>query len=331
MDQKLFDRFTRVDELLAEAIPLLKSMAAKELVVNFPEQLDGAITLRDIYDILKDQQNKSYDIFFMSYPNDGTRATFAAGTTILDYEQGTIEAPDGTVTPMSSSLAKKDKDYMRSCAVNCNKDTIIQLDNKNKSPARADTWFKMTHQQFAKLKITTTVETKGYIHACTNPEAVHEMIGESSVSSPKIPIGVVPISTTSAIYAAEIAQNVYATENLLLHEAVDLFTVKHIAIWSEVALNYRLHFFANDDFNTTFDNSRYIGYVDLDLTTYGGQIAGAGTYYMDVSGLNLDGLDADASGEMHVALQNLSAATKQTTDKVMIDIYYEPRVAMVGM
>ena len=83
--------------------------------------------------------------------------------------------------------------------------------------------------------------------------------------------------------------------------------------------------------NTTGSSAGSRKGIGLDLTTYGGQIAGAGTYYMDVSGLNLDGLDADASGEMHVALQNLSAATKQTTDKVMIDIYYEPRVAMVGM
>jgi len=329
--EQFTDKFTRIDDLLARMIPTLEAIESRELTVKLPEPAEGDVTLKDIYNLLKEQRDASFEIFYLTYPNDGTLATFAVGTTILDFEHGTIKAPDGNVDKMSNSLSKMNKDYMRSVAINCNKDTVVQLDSNNKTPATADTWMKMTYQQFTVLRITTTVETKGYIHACTNPQAVHEMIGESSVSSSKIPIGIVPISTTSAIYAAEIAQNAYATENLLLHEAVDLFTIKHIAIWSEVALKYRLHFFANDDFNTTFDNATYIGYVDLDLVTYGAQIAGAGTYYMDVAGLNIDGVDGDASGEMHVALQNLSAATKQTTDKVMIDIYYEPRVAMVGM
>ena len=327
MDQKLFDRFTGIDEQLAEMIPLLRSMAAKELTVNFPEQLDGAISLRDIYNLLKETRDASLEIFFMTYPNDGTRATFDVGTTILNFEQGTVEAPDGNITGMSSSLVKKGKDFMRSFAINCDQDTIVRLDNDDQTPVRANTWGKMTYQQYTKARVTTTVSTTGYVHACTNPEAIHEQIGEVTIMIGREERNQLK-SDKDTHFSGAIAQNAIESENITGLTANEI-TITGISMIGDENLSYRVWLFETDDFQESdLDNDEFVEFVDLDLSANGARIAGAGAYYYAQTNLNIDYEDLDATNELHIALQNLSAGAKTAgaAGEIVLKISYIPRI-----
>ena len=135
----------------------------------------GDRTLKDIYDLMEYHHGKAYEIFFLSYPNDGTRATFGVGTTLLDFEAGTVKTAAGVVSKMSNSLKQQHKDFMRSFVINSDQDLIVQLDGNNKVPVRADVWAKMTYQRFTKVYVTATVAATGFVHASTTPENAIDM------------------------------------------------------------------------------------------------------------------------------------------------------------
>ena len=331
MDQKLFDKFTRMDEQLEAMIPLLKSMATKELVVNFPERQDGAISLRDIYDLLKETRDASLEIFFMTYPNDGTRATFAVGTTILNFEQGTVETPDGTISNMSSSLMKKNKDFMRSFAINCNRDVVVRLDNDDQTPIRANVWGKMTFQQYTKARITTVVSTTGYVHACTNPEAIHEQIGESTIAVGRQERNQAK-SLIGTHFTGALAQHAAEEENLTGLDS-NKVTITGVAVYAQQALNLRLFLFETDAFQEStaadMDDDEFIEFIDVDLATDGIKYKNAGYYYWAMTDLNIDYEDIDGSNEFHIALNNIGAVAKLASGSggnVWVKISYIPRV-----
>lgn len=101
-----------------------------------------------------------------------------------------------------------------------------------------------------------------------------------------------------------------------------------ISLQSDQNLDYRVIFWKRDIFNNTdLDLDRFCGEVELDLPTYGFQIAGAGQYYLDVRGLDIDYEDEDGTHKLHVSLMNLSATGKNAgaTGEVAIEVYYEPR------
>ena len=288
---------------------------------------DNNRTLRGLYSLFAKEFIRGYDIFFLTYPNNGTRATFSAGTTELDFAAGTIKTPDGTVDKMSTNLREQKKDFMRSFAINCDQEVVVQLDDDDKTPIRANTWGKMTYQQYTKAFVTATVSTTGYIHACTNPEAIHEQIGEATVAVGKQTITHID-SDKDTHFTTAIAQNAIETEDL-----TDLtdnkITITGIAFQAKEALNYRLWVFDTDGFaDTDLDVDQFNEYVDFDLSTNQGRIAGAGQYYFAQTGLSIDYEDEDATKELHIALQNLSAASKTAgaDGAVKMKVSYKPRL-----
>ena len=283
--------------------------------------------LASMYEIQKKEYDKNYEIFFLTYPDDGTRATFPVGTTVLDFAAGTIKSPDGSVDKMSSDLRKQDKDSMRSFAINCDQDVVVQLDTKNKSPVRANTWGKMTYQQFTKARVTTTVETTGYIHACTNPQAIHEQIGETTVAVGKETIKHID-TDKDAHFTTAIAQYAIEEENIT-GLSDNKITITGIAFQAKEALKYRLWIYDTDGFaDTDLDIDQFNEYIDIDLSTSNGQIAGANQYYYALTAISIDYEDEDATKELHLALQNLSAASKTagTDGELKMKITYKPRL-----
>ena len=139
-------------------------------------------TNRDLLTLAEYNAKKDYEIEFFTYPYDGTRATLSAGTTTIDFAQGTIRSPSGAITKLSSDLGKKKKDFLRSVTVNANEDIVVQLDENNKIPVRANNWFTETYQQFTRVKITTTTSTDVFVLASTNPKTALEMVGETTVT-----------------------------------------------------------------------------------------------------------------------------------------------------
>ena len=100
------------------------------------------------------------------------------------------------------------------------------------------------------------------------------------------------------------------------------------AIMSDQQLDYRLIFFRSDTFaNADPDIDAFRNEVELNLPGFGFQIAAAGLWYMSVNGLEMDLEDADGTSELHVALQNLSAAAKIAGPggEVVVIFTYEER------
>lgn len=99
------------------------------------------------------------DVLQLAYPNDGTRATLASGTTDLDFEAGTVMIADGTVSKMSSSLRKTGLKAMQSASIFVDQDSIIQFDAHDRMFLLANTWMHVNHYEFSRLRVTCTVNT----------------------------------------------------------------------------------------------------------------------------------------------------------------------------
>jgi len=331
MDKEQFiDKFTRIDDLLAELLPVMKKLQTGEITVQLPEGPEGQETVSDLLELLKYQHSKDYEIHFFTYPADGTRASMAAGTTILDYNGGTIKAPDGNVTKMTTSLPKQNKDFLRSCAINGDRDLIVQLDNKNKTPVKADTWFVMTYQQFTKLLITTTQTTNVFVLACTNPKAVLEMVGESTVSIGREERDQIK-SLIGTHFTGALAQYASEEENLTGLDDSEI-TITSVTAYSEQNLDMRVLLFETDGFQETtsadMDDDEFIESIHLDAPTDGIRYKNANGYYVSATDLNIDYEDLDASGELHVALEIVGPTAKLASGSggnVWLKFSYIPR------
>ncbi len=128
-----------------------------------------------------------------------------------------------------------------------------------------------------------------------------------------------------AHFTGAIAQNAIESENITGLIANHIKIVG-LAIQSDQALAYRLIFWRKDTFDDAdLDIDEFIADQELDLVTYGFQVAGAGQYYMFVDGLDIDVQDADTTYEIHVSLQNLSVTAKNAgaTGEVRIVFFYQ--------
>jgi len=126
-------------------------------------------------------------------------------------------------------------------------------------------------------------------------------------------------------FTGAINQNATEEENIT-GLASSKIIINSIAILSDQLLNYRVILFSQDTFdNADLDVDSFWGEIGLDLPSYGFQIAGAGKYYMAVTGLNIPYEDKDGSEELHIALQNLSATAKNAgaTGEVVLEVHYE--------
>ena len=112
------------------------------------------------------------DIWQLSYPRDGTRATLGAGTTTIDFDAGTIVDSAGAVTQMSSSLRKHGKEFMQSVALTADHDVVIGFDQHDKIPVRAHAWYHGNQQEFTQLRVMTTEPTDVFVTVSTAPALI---------------------------------------------------------------------------------------------------------------------------------------------------------------
>ena len=186
--QQFMDRLSRVDELLE----LLVAKPAGELTVEIPalpDPLPVTFPLADplpvtfpLTDPLPVALAPPADPFILAYPGDGTRATIAAGTTTINFKTGSVKAPDGTITTLSSSLDLASKNFMRSVVINTDAAIVIQMDSRDKIPARAGAWAQLQDTEFEKLYITATTDTEIFVSASTAAKSVITVSGGVSVA-----------------------------------------------------------------------------------------------------------------------------------------------------
>tara|TARA_Y100000034_G_scaffold9879_1_gene10465 strand:+ start:1472 stop:1903 length:432 start_codon:yes stop_codon:yes gene_type:complete len=132
-------------------------------------------------------------------------------------------------------------------------------------------------------------------------------------------------SAKGSHFTGAIAQNAQEAEDLT-GLAWNKIVIRGVMIQADQQLRFRVIFWAKDSLDDTdLDADAYIGEVEVDLVAYGYQIAGANQYYLDIRGLALDYQDEDSTNELHISLQNLSAAAKNAgaTGEVVVEISYE--------
>ncbi len=191
--QQFKDTFTRTDELLE----LLLEKPAGEVTVEIPALPDPLPVIFDLADPLPVHIfspvplpvmfefpasmpvtfGPPEDPFILAYPNDGTYATIGAGMTTINFKTGTVKSPAGVIADLSSSLDLAKKDFMRSVVVDADRAVVIQLDSRDKAPAKAGSFSVLEDTEFEKLYITATEDTTIYVAASTNPKSVITLSG----------------------------------------------------------------------------------------------------------------------------------------------------------
>lgn len=166
--QKLFDIPTDRDEIL------------REILIELKGRTHPVGGISKMVEITQAREDRDLNIVFFTYPYTGATATFAAGTTELDFESGTIMSTAGTVTNMQHSLRSEGKDFLRSLYINTDKAISVQMDTGDKIFVDESKDFQGTYFQFKKVKITCTEDTQIFVLACTNPEAILTLIDKAS-------------------------------------------------------------------------------------------------------------------------------------------------------
>lgn len=299
LEEGFIDKFTRMDNIMLRMMLAVEKLQVEGITVQMPAP---------------DEKEKPSITLIRTIPDDGEQYfTFGEDNNFIDFEKGYIKEGDGTVTKMKDILPLNET--IKSLMIYATRDSTIDFgEGSGLIPIIANTWMSFDGINIKSLyyRHTTSAIIESYVTiiAATTPGGISAAIDPKYDGIHWCAIG------TSGIYAAEIAQNAISYEDISVDG--NAYEISHIIISSEANLSFRLWFFDKDDHPGTF-----AGFVDFDIPTYGDRIAGAGLYYLDVSGLSMKGIDGDYSSEMHIGLQNLSATQKETTDSVTIDIYYK--------
>lgn len=142
------------------------------------------------------------------------------------------------------------------------------------------------------------------------------------------------VSDKDSHFTGAIAQNASEEENITLPTALDGVNgnargiIRGVTIVSDQGLDWELYFFGSDLFSETsdMDTDGYLGRCKFTATTDGIQIGGTGNFYYYKDGLEIPYLDADKTGELHVALVNRSATGKNAgaTGEIVVKVHIEP-------
>ena len=207
------------------------------------------------------------------------------------------------------------------CQIRINEDIYEPLDLRDFKELRGLIWrFFITNA--AGVGSIDLVLMKGG-HIIGVPLSGEEVGGGGGIAPP-----VYTLRTTSTVeFIAAILTNATDEANIAGLVA-NKVRITGVAILSDQQLDYRLIFFSGDTFaNADPDVDTFRNEVELDLPSFGFQIAGAGLWYMSVNGLEMDYQDNDGTSELHVALQNLSAAAKiaGVGGEIVVIFTYEER------
>lgn len=123
--------------------------------------------------LLKASEDRTIDVYFVTVPENGGTRTFATGITKIDFSNGQIINPDGTVEQLSRRLdLVQDKDVMHSVSIHCSNAPIkFSLDTSGLQTVQQEFLFQLPYVTFRTMQITCTEETEISIFACTNPQA----------------------------------------------------------------------------------------------------------------------------------------------------------------
>jgi len=179
---------------------------------------------------------------------------------------------------------------------------------------------------WTKFWLETTSQSGKYLRLHIGRAASADASVQITASAPKAVFDTVT-SDKDVNFTGAIAQNAKEDENLtgLLSNKI---RVVGVSVQSDQSLHYKVLLWSKDSFDdTNLDLDAFCGEIDCDFTSYGFQIGGAGQYYLDIRGVDIDYEDEDSTNELHVSLLNQSATSKNagSTGEIKLTVYYEPR------
>lgn len=234
-----------------------------EIPDPLPVHIHSPVPLPVTFDTLTE------DPFILAYPFDGTYATFAEGTTTINFKTGTVKSPAGAITNLSSSLDLAKKDFMRSVVVDADRAVVIQLDSRDKAPAKAGSFSVLEDTEFEKLYITTTEDTTIYVAASTNPKSVITLSG-AGVEAVKSTIKdgrkvVTTAATRVALAASTTCKHVTITAET---NNTDIVVVGGITVVAALATRQGTPLYPGDSYDLDIDNLADV-YLDALVSTEG--------------------------------------------------------------
>ncbi len=126
--------------------------------------------LRKIRILNETQEAQDKGVVYIAIPEQGGTRSFPIGTTTIDFLNGNIKNPDGSVDHLQVTLQRLSKDFLHSLSLTSDKDIVIQIGtNANKQTVQATLGLELPYLTYNTLTITTTAISNISIFASTNP------------------------------------------------------------------------------------------------------------------------------------------------------------------
>jgi hypothetical protein len=119
------------------------------------------------------QFEQSKEVFIITYPQEGGKHTFPAGTTMIDFYEGKITFGDGSEADLPNNLKSLDEPWMQSFFIETDQTISVSMENELTfyEVTQAD-YLGLTYQQFQRVYIKTSQNTNIKLWATTHPNAM---------------------------------------------------------------------------------------------------------------------------------------------------------------
>lgn len=286
-----FDPLTRMDELLTHNIATLAEVRDVLKTITTRPHITP-----ELKNLLEAKQIVPYEV-----------KTFALDTARADEE----------VIVQGHFLLAETNGVKDGCFIRLNHATNDQVPLKFFSPLILP---------FSRIYLTTTAQAGKTLYIFLGGEATAEAATSSVIVSTSQQFNLVRTDKDTHFTGA-LVQYAKEDENLTGLLA-NKGRITGITLQADQRLHYKLLVWYKDGFDDTdLDLDMFCGEIDVDLSIYGIQIAGANQWYLDIRGLHLDYDDLDESKELHISLFNSDPTAKAAgaTGEVVVVITYEPR------
>ena len=135
---------------------------------------------------------------FFSYPSTGGTVSMPVGENTVDFLEGRVTHADDHSKYYALSETLAESEYVRSYAVEPNRDIIVYTDQNKASmhTVKAGQYFRLPFQKFRKLFINCTETTSLYVLGHTNPNGVPTKFSVTTETMASNVVKVLALSTT---------------------------------------------------------------------------------------------------------------------------------------
>lgn len=209
-------------------MPLGRKQRFTDLVQSFGIKFTPEQALL-IESALKEYQ-ATREVFVITFPQAGGTVTFPAGTTEIDFVEGTVTYGDRTKATLPNNLTTLKEQWMRSLFIETDQTINVSMDDaRNFYQLIQGDYLGLIYQQFRKLYIKTTQSTVIQLWATNHPDA---MMTKLKVDAARTGVIYRTLTGALAITAAQTLTTTFTAN----HEIAGIFVHFDGAVTVTVAL-----------------------------------------------------------------------------------------------